>query len=364
MDYIKEINAFYDHDMANQLSQSAGYLYLALLNLANRLFWKERFTVSDNMLMARTGMKDKRTFRRALEELTYKGLVVITENDQGQAYTITGLACQPPGRNPGEDISSGIRIDNGDNLPPGRNCARNAAKNIAKNVTRNAAKDAEPAEVVAKNAALDAEIIDDFAKSAALDATFLAEKNTVFAENAATSATFFARSDDLQASSGGFSSPAQTKQTKQNKQNELNKSANADSVAEVEETGEESLSSFKNYPGSEDVPSPSPEPVTNRELIAELAGVYRATPGIAPSKGDFAFIGSLYNEYGYERVLYGVHELAMAATASHIEKPLLYLKAILRRAGPSPPGTAPGLNTSELREEDPLERYERERYRG
>ena len=152
MDYIKEINAFYDHDMANQLSQSAGYLYLALLNLANRLFWKEGFTVSDNMLMARTGMKDKRTFRRALEELTYKGLVVITENDQGQAYTITGLACQPPGRSPGDELSSGTGNNSGDNLPPGRSCARN----VAKNVTRNAAKDADPAEVVAKNAALDA----------------------------------------------------------------------------------------------------------------------------------------------------------------------------------------------------------------
>ncbi|MGE5404084.1 MAG: hypothetical protein ACM3PP_04010 [Candidatus Saccharibacteria bacterium] len=357
MDYIKEINAFYDHDMANQLSQSAGYLYLALLNLANRLFWKEGFTVSDNMLMARTGMKDKRTFRRALEELTHKGLVAITENDQGQAYTITGLAWQTPGRSPSDEISSGTRIDSHDNLSPGRGCAKNAAKNV----TRNAAKDAEPAEVVAKNAALDAEKIDDFAKSAALNATFLAEKNTVFAENAATSATFFARDDGSETSNGGLSSPAQAKQTKQIKQNELNKSAYADSVGEGEETGEESL---KNCSGSEDSLSASPEPVTNRELIAELAGVYRATPGIAPSKGDFAFIGSLYNEYGYERVLYGVHELAMAAAASQIEKPLLYLKAILRRAGPSPPVSAPGMNTSEIREEDPLERYERERYRG
>jgi len=357
VDYIKEINAFYDHDMANQLSQSAGYLYLTLLNLANRLFWKEGFTVSDTMLMARTGMKDKRTFRRALEELTHKGLVAITENDQGQAYTITGLACQTPGRNPGDDISSGTGNNSGDNLSPGRSCARN----VAKNVTRNAAKDADPDEMPAKNAALDAEKIDDFAKSAAWDATFLAEKNTVFAENAATSATFFARSDDLQTSSGGVYSPAQTKQIKQIKQNELNKPAYADIVGEGEERGEGSL---KNCSGSENGPSPSPEPVTNRELIAELAGIYRATPGIAPSKGDFAFIGSLYNEYGYERVLYGVHELAMAAAASHIEKPLLYLKAILRRAGPSPPGTAPGHNTSELREEDPLERYERERYRG
>lgn len=362
MDYIKEINAFYDHDMANQLSQSAGYLYLALLNVANRLFWKEGFTVSDTMLMARTGMKDKRTFHRALEELTHKGLVAIAENNQGRIYTITGLICQIPSRSPGDDTSMGIGNDSGDNPTPGIICARNAAKNV----TRNAAKDANPAEVVAKNAALDAEIIDDFSKSAAWNATFLAEKNTVFAENAATSATFFAQGDDVQGSNGGISPPAQTKQneTKPINQNELNKSAYADSVGGGEETGEGSLPSLKNYPGSENVLFPSPEPVTNRELIAELAGVYRATPGIAPSKGDYAFIGSLYNEYGYERVSYGVHELAMASAASHIEKPLLYLKAILRRAGPSPPGMAYVTNTSEIREEDPLERYERERYRG
>lgn len=228
------------------------------------------------------------------------------------------------------------------------------------------AKDADPAEVVAKNATLDAEIIDDFSKSAAWNATFLAEKNNVFAENAATSATFFAGTDNLQGSNGGISPPVQTKQneTKPNKPNELNKSAYADSVNGGEDTGEGSLTPIKNYPGTENLLFASPEPVTNRELIAELAGVYRATPGIAPSKGDYAFIGSLYNEYGYELVLYGVHELAMAAAASQIEKPLLYLKAILRRAGPSPPGMACVTNTSEIREEDPLERYERERYRG
>lgn len=359
MDYIKEINAFYDHDMANQLSQSAGYLYLALLNVANRLFWKEGFTVSDTMLMARTGMKDKRTFHRALEELTHKGLVAITENNRGRVYTITGLVCQIPSRSPGDDTSMGIGNDSGDTYPPGINCARNAAKNV----TRNAAKDADPPEVVATNAALDAGIFDDFAKSAALNATFLAEKNTVFAENAATGATFFARSDDLQRSNGGVFSPAQTKQneTKPIKQNELNKSAYADSVGGGGDTGEGSSLSLINHPDAEGVLFPSPEPVTNRELIAELTGIYRATPGIAPSKGDYAFIGSLYNEYGYERVLYGVHELAMAAAASQIEKPLLYLKAILRRAGPS---MAYVTNTSEIREEDPLERYERERYRG
>jgi hypothetical protein len=98
MDYIREINAFYDHDLANHLSQSAGYTYLALLNVANRLYWKQRFSVSDAMLMARTGIKDRRTFRRAIKELAGCGLVVVEEDGHGAVYTVPGLSVSPPAK--------------------------------------------------------------------------------------------------------------------------------------------------------------------------------------------------------------------------------------------------------------------------
>ncbi len=62
-----------------------------------------------------------------------------------------------------------------------------------------------------------------------------------------------------------------------------------------------------------------------KDLITELTGEYRST-GAVPRNGDFAFIGSLYNRHGYEKVLEGIHELSMAMAAEEISKPLLYLK--------------------------------------
>jgi len=65
-----------------------------------------------------------------------------------------------------------------------------------------------------------------------------------------------------------------------------------------------------------------------KDLITELTGEYRST-GAVPKNGDFAFIGSLYNRHGYEKVLEGIHELSMAMAAEEISKPLLYLKSIV-----------------------------------
>ncbi len=67
---------------------------------------------------------------------------------------------------------------------------------------------------------------------------------------------------------------------------------------------------------------------SNRELIAELVEEYRAIEGIEPRKGDYAFVGALYNRYGYDRVLEAIQELALAAAVQEIGKPLLYLKTV------------------------------------
>ena len=297
MDYIKEINAFYDHDLVNQLSQSAGYLYLALLNIANRLFWKEGFMVSDVMIMARSGIKDRRTFKRVIQELVGFNLIVVQEFRNSSAYTICGLASILPARHAAFNDA--------------KNAASNATKDAAKNVTSFAAND----EGHAWNAALFAE---DFAG---------------FSENPASNAALNA---DCDASEGQKNEPSSSAQTKQNK---LNKtyilSANAD-------RGQSDKSQ-----------------VDNRTLIAELVKLYREVPGIIESKGDYSFIGALYNEFSYHAVLSAIQELTFASSSGEIQKPLLYLRAILRRAGPGPPMSADNLG-----EEDCIERYQRERYQG
>jgi DNA-binding MarR family transcriptional regulator len=68
---------------------------------------------------------------------------------------------------------------------------------------------------------------------------------------------------------------------------------------------------------------------TSKELIAELVKEYRAVEGVAEAKGDYSFIGALYNKFGYDRVLEAIYELSLATAVQKIQKPLLYLKAIL-----------------------------------
>lgn len=287
MDYIREINAFYDNDMVNHLSQSAGYLYLALLNIANRLFWKEGFMASDALLMARAGIKDRRTFRRAKDELVGAGLIESRRTEQGTTYTIRGLCCQ-------------------------------AVKNTAKNVTSNAAIIAE------KNTGLTI--------NAATDAASIAGNNAGFSKKTAANVTFLARPDNDKSNNNGGSGSTQTKLNKLNQK-------------ETKPTGEDDYGSGN-----------------NSQLIAELVAAYRNVPQIESTKGDYPFIGALYNEYGYDRVLYAIHELSMAAVTTVIQKPLIYLRAILVRAGP---GTdVNSARNNYIREENQSDKYERERYRG
>ncbi|MTI84965.1 MAG: helix-turn-helix domain-containing protein [Firmicutes bacterium] len=70
----------------------------------------------------------------------------------------------------------------------------------------------------------------------------------------------------------------------------------------------------------------------NKELISLLVKEYRAIEDIQGSEGDYAFIGAVFNKYGYDRVLEAIYELSVAAIAQEIRKPLLYLKGILENS--------------------------------
>lgn len=301
MDYIKEINAFYDHDLANQLSQSAGYLYLALLNIANRLFWKEDFMVSDVMLMARSGIKDRRTFKRAIQELVGYKLILVRENRNRSSYTVCGLAAGLPARN------------------AAFNASINATSSAASHGAKDAANDVYPEDAHTWNAALFAENSDDFSKSAA--------------SNAASNA-------GCDASQSPSIEPFGDAQTKPNKLNKTDIPAAAKHAAGIDKTHEPDSS-----------------------LTAQLVNLYRKAPGVVESKSDCSFIGALINEFSYQAVLTAVKELILASSGNKVQKPMAYLKAILRRAGPGS-GPGPPLSAKQSGEEDPLERYWRERYQG
>ena len=350
MDYIRELNAFYDNDMNNHLGQKAGYLYLALLNIANRLFWRENFMVSDTTLKARAGFKDRRTFSRALEELVQANLIECNDTDQGTVYTIRGLSCQ------GNRQSSDVRRQ-GENSGGANNAAKNTTLNAAGDAIsdRNSAivaafdagsssdfeakvaNDARPEKIAGKSDAFFAGNVVNFKRNIATSDAFHAGVSTVFPSNNGNDATFFAADDgDKPSSDTGFSC-AQTKPTEKEKEKEKETKQTA-AVALDEGT------------------------VNNKELIAELVAAYREIPGIEKTKGDYPFMGALYNEYGYDRVLYGIHELSMAAATTSIQKPLIYLRAILLRTGPGPDSFHRA--DRDLREEDPVEKYKRDAYRG
>jgi hypothetical protein len=102
MDYIKEMNAFYDLDMANQLTPNAISLYFALLNIANKLYWKAGFTVSNLTLQSRSGIADRKTLDRARNQLIQKGLIEYKPSgkvNQAGSYTVIGCLGQIGGKN-------------------------------------------------------------------------------------------------------------------------------------------------------------------------------------------------------------------------------------------------------------------------
>jgi len=102
MDYIKEMNAFYDLDMANQLTPNAISLYFALLNIANKLYWKADFVVSNLTLQSRSGIADRKTLDRVRNQLIQKGLIEYKPSgkvNQAGSYTVIGCVGQIAGKN-------------------------------------------------------------------------------------------------------------------------------------------------------------------------------------------------------------------------------------------------------------------------
>lgn len=74
MNYIKEINAFYDLMEREPLSASAVNLWHTLLHINNKAGWIEEFTVSSTILKLKGGLSDS-SFKRARKELEERGFI-------------------------------------------------------------------------------------------------------------------------------------------------------------------------------------------------------------------------------------------------------------------------------------------------
>ena len=95
MDYIKEINAFYNWLMYNSLSTGAIALWHALMSINNRAGWTDEFTVANIVLQGITGLS-RQGLHKARNLLIQKGLIEYKKGTSNQAgkYKLNSLVYQ------------------------------------------------------------------------------------------------------------------------------------------------------------------------------------------------------------------------------------------------------------------------------
>ena len=89
MNYIKQINAFWDWLEINGLSYGEVVLYLAILHRANRTAWKEEFTIANTTLLNLCGISNNKSLSRMRNKLVQLKLITYTGGSKGKAGTYT-----------------------------------------------------------------------------------------------------------------------------------------------------------------------------------------------------------------------------------------------------------------------------------
>lgn len=84
MNYIKELNAFYNQIVFNPLSGSAVSLWNTLMHMNNACGWRKEFTAPASILELKSGIKGT-SFKRACEELRAKGYIRVKPRGGNQA---------------------------------------------------------------------------------------------------------------------------------------------------------------------------------------------------------------------------------------------------------------------------------------
>ncbi len=117
MNYIKEINAFYDHIERNPLSASGVTLWHAMMHINNKAMWVESFTVAAPVLRLKSGLTDS-SFKRARTELKEKGYINYHSRNKNQApvYRMVSLTSGlDQGMNWGMDQEEDHEVDGDSN---------------------------------------------------------------------------------------------------------------------------------------------------------------------------------------------------------------------------------------------------------
>jgi hypothetical protein len=88
MNFIKEINAFYDWCEIHPISAGSMSLWYALMHINNKIYWVKEFHVPMNVLMLRTGLS-KKQFSIAREKLISTGRITMCQKASYQTATYT-----------------------------------------------------------------------------------------------------------------------------------------------------------------------------------------------------------------------------------------------------------------------------------
>lgn len=106
MNYIKEINAFYDRQEQSPLSGAAVALWYALMHINNKTRWKNTFTSPSSVLRNKAGL-DLSSFKRARTQLEKQGYIEVVSQGKGLApiYKMCSLLVEMEVENqPGDEL--------------------------------------------------------------------------------------------------------------------------------------------------------------------------------------------------------------------------------------------------------------------
>ena len=84
MNYLRELNGFFDQIELDGLSASAVGLWYTMMQFANKSGWREEFSVPASALRLKSGLKDT-AFKRARKELVEKGYIEHRSVDRNHA---------------------------------------------------------------------------------------------------------------------------------------------------------------------------------------------------------------------------------------------------------------------------------------
>ncbi|GAE36644.1 DnaD domain-containing protein [Halalkalibacter akibai] len=95
MNYIREINAFYDQQETNPLSSTAIAVWYALMHIRNKAGWPIDFSVAASVVCLKAGVKE-RNFYNSRNELKQKGYLTFESRKGNQAAVYRLLSLSAP----------------------------------------------------------------------------------------------------------------------------------------------------------------------------------------------------------------------------------------------------------------------------